>query len=441
MGSSMTLSYVPIGVGYSNRKVGVVGSRIQLNNRKVGVVVGGGSSVRVSSSAAATAVSEAPWLMLPPSLKKESTGKRSAYNFYSLAEDKVVSIHKSGGGAAEEKEEMPDDDAKVVGSSHGWLSLFNHSSNGDLFLSNPLTRRHIKLPSVDPKKSNLVYPGMYNDSQWVTSVVISCSPDEQDCRAVMTFTPENRMAFCCPGRSSEWTPIGDLSLEFDEHFFARDYEDIVYSPKQNLFFCATTYGDFEAWDLSNPNSPVMTPLLLSADDDDYPWAGRSIREFDLKKSCYSKKSLVIDEKTDQLFHVRRFVRDKVRCGFLYYNRPGMDIKYKKNKPYKTVGFDVHKIDIEKGELRYMDRSLDGLAMFVGRNHSFAVRAPELKPDSIYFTDVCNPPYWLKGTYGGHDNGIFNYCDGTISPCFYPIDPERVKRVVPSPIWFTPTTLI
>ncbi|GFQ08691.1 hypothetical protein PHJA_003013100 [Phtheirospermum japonicum] len=54
-------------------------------------------------------------------------------------------------------------------------------------------------------------------------------------------------------------------------------------------------------------------------------------------------------------------------------RSGPDDDY----PHKTIGFDVHKIDRDGRKLSYMgEGSLDGLAMFVGRSRSFAVRAAE-----------------------------------------------------------------
>ncbi|KAL8039181.1 hypothetical protein ABFX02_10G018100 [Erythranthe guttata] len=85
-------------------------------------------------------------------------------------------------------------------------------------------------------------------------------------------------------------------------------------------------------------------------------------------------------------------------------------------------------------------TLDGLVLFIGLNHGFVLRGdefPELKPDSIYFTDTYSPLDLLENTYGGHDLGIFNYKDGTFSPCYYPCDHESIQRIEPSPMWFTP----
>ncbi|GFP85583.1 hypothetical protein PHJA_000702000 [Phtheirospermum japonicum] len=84
-------------------------------------------------------------------------------------------------------------------------------------------------------------------------------------------------------------------------------------------------------------------------------------------------------------------------------------------------------------------------MFVGLNHyhSFAVSATGangLKPNSIYFTDdkELTPPKWVDRKYGGHDIGIFDYQNKTISPCYYPCHLLSFQRIMPAPIWFTPT---
>ncbi|KAL7134389.1 hypothetical protein ABFS83_11G023600 [Erythranthe nasuta] len=87
---------------------------------------------------------------------------------------------------------------------------------------------------------------------------------------------------------------------------------------------------------------------------------------------------------------------------------------------------------------------DGLALFIGTNHSFAILAkdyPEgfVKPDSIYFTDVLRNDFDNDELdYGGHDIGIFSYRDRSFSPCYYPSDAKSFQRISPSPIRYTPT---
>ncbi|KAL3655566.1 hypothetical protein CASFOL_001352 [Castilleja foliolosa] len=118
-------------------------------------------------------------------------------------------------------------------------------------------------------------------------------------------------------------------------------------------------------------------------------------------------------------------------------------------PYKTIGFSVLKVVyIEKDGGRRVNEvslvkdsdSLDGLTMFVGMNHSFAVSSaefPNLKPNSIYFTDANKHD---NSMYGGHDIGIFDYANKTLSDCYcYPcVDVPSFKRIVPPPMWFTPS---
>ncbi|KAI3450879.1 hypothetical protein Pfo_007544 [Paulownia fortunei] len=338
-----------------------------------------------------------PWLMLPRAFE----GGNMVYKFYSLAENKVLSVNKRGDGGGEEESELPNDDAKLVGSSHGWLALFNERSC-DLFLSNPLTRRHIKLPPV----LTLPIPKIHlrRGCVSVSKAIISCSPDEEDCRAMMTYGPQNRLAFCCPGRSTEWSALFHGRMRIAE----RSYEDFVYSSRQKLFFCVSEIDEIE--------------------------------KLELKELSWPLNNLVFAEQSNELFYVRRFVMEQMDEDGSYVE----DI-FDSSYPYKTMGFDVFKIDREAGELRYMNGSLDGLAMFIGSNHSFAMPAaefPELKPNSIYFTDVAHQ--WMfdidNENFGGHDLGIFNYQDRTFSPCYYPCDVQSIKRIMPPPMWFTPAPI-
>ncbi|KAL8045688.1 hypothetical protein ABFX02_08G130700 [Erythranthe guttata] len=394
-----------------------------------------------------------PWLMLPP--PTESSSGNKVYNFYSLSQDKVLSLNKISAAAGEEEKTgvpVPEDDAQIVGSSHGWLALHNEN-NSDLFLSNPLSRRHVKLPAINKLPEN---------NSCVGHVIVSCSPNvegDDDCRALMTYGPENRLAFCCPGsRSTEWTPIGDWYYEFKGCRSARAYEACVYSSRQKLFYCITRSSEFEAWDLSNPVSPKLIPMVLSieptSDDselDDSELDRRLAGEMELKDHSMEHKSLIVNEHSGDLFLVTRHIIERMNLDGSYAEEEACDVdNYDPmndlNKfPHKTISFDVHKYDPENEIFRYMDKcSLDGLSFFVGCNHGFALRAsefPELKPDSIYFTDVSSLPDGVACRYGGHDIGIFSYKDGTtISPCYYPCDLQSFKRIKPIPRWFTPSPL-
>ncbi|CAA0816779.1 Unknown protein [Striga hermonthica] len=379
-----------------------------------------------------------PWLMLPPAFTREG---EMIYQFYVLGENRVMTLRRAG-----DQEFWADDDYSILGSSHGWLFLF-HKKSCDLILTNPLYGRHVRLPSIRTLP-DITKRHLDRGFRSLHDVIISSSsPDDDDeCRALVTFGPGQRLAFCCPNSSSvplEWTLLGDKT----------HYDACVYSAKQKLFFCFRDgYFDkdrrLEAWDLRDPHSPRMIPMPLSFDKNNYPIAYRSEQEYKRKdhRQIYDAILLAVAEPTGQLFHVRRFTMDWVGPDG-YYTKDeyyGPKIGIYTNPPYTTVGFDVHRYDPETGSLVYMDRSLDGLALFIGSNNGFGLPAadyPELKPDAIYYTE---PPSWR---YGGHhvdvynyDAGIFNYRDETFAPCFYPVDVQSSVRVS-GPKWFTPTPLV
>lgn len=132
--------------------------------------------------------------------------------------------------------------AEVVGSSHGWLALMNHRNN-ELFLSNPITRRHIKLPPIDTLPNPEFNISRGSASANVSKLILSASPDDADCRAMVTFGWERRLAFCRPGHRA---PIGQLFMEreskkkWDDSKYARSYDDFVFSSKSNVFTCLTS---------------------------------------------------------------------------------------------------------------------------------------------------------------------------------------------------------
>ncbi|GER29652.1 hypothetical protein STAS_05541 [Striga asiatica] len=220
----------------------------------------------------------------------------------------------------------------------------------------------------------------------------------------------------------------------------------------NLFFCLTEFdcGDLEAWDLTDPTSPrlvwwnhkdLLGPENYIASLDDV----KNIRLSETGIWTRELRYLVYAEDLRQLFLVTRHLVEQMAP-----DGSSVEDLDRDDYPYKTVAFDVHKIDREEGgggKLSYVGGSLGGLSMFVGHNHSFAVMATNgLKPDSIYFTEdrVFCPGNSYFGEdeetrYGGHDIGIYDYEKKTISPCYYPCDVGSLKRIVPPPIWFTPST--
>lgn len=129
------------------------------------------------------------------------------------------------------------------------------------------------------------------------------------------------------------------------------------------------------------------------------------------------KYLVFAEESDQLYLVVR-----------RYGTP--------NNANTTQGFHVYKID-RKGKSHFLKNSLDNLIMFVGNNHSFALRANEyleLKANSIYFTNHTSLP---NSTH--QDTGIFHYPNNTFSPyhCLNYLDLQTFQNSHYTPLWFIP----
>ncbi|CAA0816281.1 Putative F-box protein [Striga hermonthica] len=107
----------------------------------------------------------------------------------------------------------------------------------------------------------------------------------------------------------------------------------------------------------------------------------------------------------------------------------------------TTDFAVKKHNPEDEDVKYV-KSLDGLALFVGfQSDAFSLPVaefPELKSNSIYFTDGAVDGLIEDYPTGGHDIGIFNYENKTVSPCYYPCDIKKMKKTFPAPMWFFPT---
>ncbi|GFP84993.1 hypothetical protein PHJA_000643100, partial [Phtheirospermum japonicum] len=191
--------------------------------------------------------------------------------------------------------------------------------------------------------------------------------------------------------------------------------------------------DLEAWDLQDPLSPSGTRIAWRAKK-----ASRSQLELELKHFfARDYQFLVVAEQSDQLYHVRQYVLPRMGPDGSFVD----DVSYgpqidDESVSYKTVGFDVHS-DQETGSLlHYMDRSLGGLALFVGPNDGgFALSPaefPGLKPNSIYYTDSEAMPEWCDQAYRGHDVGIFDYENETFSSCYYPCNLKSIlTNIVPT----------
>ncbi|KAL3639693.1 hypothetical protein CASFOL_014661 [Castilleja foliolosa] len=327
-------------------------------------------STGVNSSPSSGVMSQ--WLLLPPVIEE---GGDLVYKFYYLSEDKEETFPNS---------EVEMADAKFVGSSHGWLALFDQRNHNHIFLYNPITHRHIKLPPIktlpDPR-INLTPNGGLGS---VYKLILSSSPDDDECIAMMIFGLERRLVSCHPCRSTEWTPIGVFYNHFtDEGTYPRSYLDIVYSSTQKLFFCQTNRL-LECWDLSNS---LSSRIHSSWDFCGVDFPDRSMERPQVRR----RVNLVYAEEYNQLFLVMRYfmVRmspDGSHVSPIYFgDYRGWDNSF----PYRTIGFHAYKIDFGVEKPQYVEGCWMVLPWFIGINHSIAMSlTPQLKLSSncIYYTD-------------------------------------------------------
>ncbi|KAL3655542.1 hypothetical protein CASFOL_001328 [Castilleja foliolosa] len=261
-----------------------------------------------------------PWLMLPPLIED---GGDTVYKFYNLSEDKEESFRRNS------QEEMAEDDAELVGSSHGWLALFNRRNNNHIFLYNPITRRHIKLPPIETLHDPMINLTRVSS---VSKLILSSSPDD---------------------------------------------DDIVYSCTQKLLFCQTLMSTLEldCWDLSNSLYPrIHSSWELCWSDFHSNWLVG-------KYFARTQVNLVYSEEYNQLFIVMRYVLERMRPdgSFAYPIYFGKSRGWDNRYPYRTIGFDAYKFDFGVGKTQLVEGSLDGLSMFIGINHSIAMSiTPQLK---------------------------------------------------------------
>ncbi|CAA0826785.1 Unknown protein [Striga hermonthica] len=363
-----------------------------------------------------------PWLMLPPVLESDST--TAAYKFYSLGEKRVVTLTCEG---AAREVTASGDVMFFTGSSHGWVGIWNPHTH-DILLYNPISRRHIKLPPYNEIPN-------YNhnldiDSVGVEKIILSSSPDDEACRAVIIYKLRGMMAFCCPARpNATWAPMGDPFAPDDGVNPYGCYRDCVYSPGHGLFFAFTKCDTLECWDLQDPCSPtsirVADYLSLRGSPQ---WEPKSTTRL----VVMGRDILFVTQHTTEVLDLEGL------CG-VDCRDYGED--YKPLPYWVTIDLDVDRYDPECGDVVRLS-SLGNWALFVGHcSHAVALPVaqwPGLRPNTIYFTD-------LEGTevfknvklINGNDIGIFDYEKKTVSPCYYPVEVRRLKKIFPTPMWFFP----
>ncbi|KAL3649304.1 hypothetical protein CASFOL_005707 [Castilleja foliolosa] len=343
-----------------------------------------------------------PWLMLPPKAGDDTM----LCKFYDLVEDRVESL----------RVELPyPDDIVLVGSSHGWLAFFDRRTKY-VYLSNPFAGRLLKLPSIDTLLDTDMKLGC--GSGTISKLILSSSAAREDCIAMISFGPGHKPAFCYPisiwGRSDRWDSLNDDPLYPDglpKYTDARTYEDLVYRSSQKIFSFITEFQI--AHDCGEPLFPSRLEEYALHSDFSFMIGRHQLEAFDIPY-------LLFNEQCGGLYIMTRFL----------------------SAGHKTIGFfafkvEYHECGMFQKKLILVD-SLDGLAVFVGLNHSFAVSSPAefgLKPDSIYFTDAANARVMPPAIHG-HDNGVFDYVNKTLSPCPGPYYDDA--QTLSTPVWFTPS---
>ncbi|CAA0820289.1 Putative F-box protein [Striga hermonthica] len=379
--------------------------------------------------------SSSPWLMLPPAFDVTVTGAASfSYKFYNPADNKVVSLDT--GKSCRHERELTHLDMCFAGSSRGWLALLSPSF--DLFLYNPISRRHIKLPPVRD------LPEFPPGSPVIYKLILSCSPDTPNCRAIILYNSMYALAFCCPGFSKEWTHIGEhqwLDPNSGEPFrnLEDGYWDCVYSTRHEALFTLTRDGVLESWDLRDPHSLRAVKIAEVRTRGRCNFSYRK-RQPQLKLSCESVDHLIVFGQ--DLFVVTHFCVDCFDFDGLYVDSSDpYQETHLRGLPYVTIAFKVYKYNPENQDVKKV-KSLDGLALFVGyHGDSFALPAaefPGLEPNSIYFTNGLDDVICPDVPIGGHDIGIFNYKNKTVLPCYYPSDVKNMSKIFPGPTWFFPS---
>ncbi|KAL6584805.1 hypothetical protein OROMI_004094 [Orobanche minor] len=410
MGSSMLVCFV--------RRAGSVlvsSPKYNYNYNYLGSQIGGISRGVLKAYSSVAAGGSSALLMLPSSF-----GSRGVMNASSVAEERVISINKEAGASGVCMKE-----STVVGSSHGWVALFNWKSyEGDLHLWHPLSGRGVKLPALsslpdifpeiehkrnsmklrhDEKNSNWTNPTDEKNSNYYHDILISRLHIDRD----------------------KWTdPTGELIV--------KHYLDIVYSRFHKLFFCITNRNDndleeeeLEAWDFSSTSSPSdpLTVVRLKYEEDkeeEYPETEDSSWDEDKDHPEMAKYLVFEDEDNSggQLLLVTRHMVWKP--------------SYEPFR-YRTTGFDVHTVDRDNGKLRHL-KSLGGLSIFVGNNNSVALKSPQLKPNSIYFIDSNASEYnpQKDHVFCGQDMGVFDYENTTFSPCYYNPPYTHISTTMPPP---------
>ncbi|KAG5530627.1 hypothetical protein RHGRI_025555 [Rhododendron griersonianum] len=321
------------------------------------------------------------------------------------------------------------------GSHGGWLVIVE--KNMTMYIYNPISGVRISLPPVAslPKPE----PGNTSMSKWyVEKAILSAIPlssSSMDC-FVLVFYECYEMAYCKVG-DVVWTAIeGPKPWRYIDAIFYKE-----------VFYIMDHYGGICIFDVNLPHPKVTElgispPQLITYVQKWYlvEFGGellQILRDIDISGDLVESNEEDIDEGQQNNANeddANDQEEEEEFDEFDYDNNYDTRIR---NFINQTTDFQVFKLDMSSGlEPKWIDvKDLEGGAVFVGLNQSFALSKPNLvgyKGDRIYFTDddIGSHKLFIRS---GNDIGVFNIADSVFEP-LYSAHSESTK---PPAVWFTP----
>ncbi|XP_059629749.1 uncharacterized protein LOC132272665 [Cornus florida] len=228
---------------------------------------------------------------------------------------------------------------------------------------------------------------------------------------MVILSNDHCLAFCTLGDTS-WTSLEDYEWIFIP-------VDLVYSNKDELFYCKHECSALHAWNLHNLSSPRRIDIKTGHfyGTPDFPESEKKLRD-------YSYHCLAFESHSGDLLLVKRFVGEVADDGTI--------IDDSDSNSFKTHWFVVYRLNTIKRGWNYVTDLGDGV-LFIGGNHAFHLSANDfvtgvLIHNSIYF----NIDYECY-----YDMGIYNMQDFTVKSIF-PSHLHALNNIEHHPpIWFTP----
>ncbi|XP_010909528.2 F-box protein At2g26160 [Elaeis guineensis] len=317
------------------------------------------------------------------------------------------------------------------GSSYGWL--FTMDDDLEIYLLNPLSRVQVKLPphpmfpDIIRRRKALGEKSDIWKYEIIHKVMLSDDPISNPNFLIMAIVSEyDECTFCRPGDKT-WTSFKDWFKHYRCFCNAAIYDEKIYA------VCVNSIGvEF------NINTLSVAQLVL-----DIPHARKDVEDI-----RYVVKS------GEEILYILRYwtIIPHDEDGQEQLQDSGNDDdsnddednddddddsdeeedeedgNYFRTPFYRTVGFDVYKLELLKPGYEWIEvKSLGDRALFLDRGHCLSIYASDsnkCKANCIYFLDD-NFYDCMRTIPRCSDTGIFNMVDGSIEPL--PI----------APLWSTP----